>query len=308
MRKKITVVGAGNVGATLAQRLVDQELGDLVLIDILEGIPQGKALDMWESVPIGGSDCSVLGTNDYKDTANSDVVVITAGVARKPGMSRDDLLNINMKIVADCTRNAVAHSPNSIIIVVSNPLDAMCHVAYHHSGFPKHRVFGMAGILDTARFRSFIALELNVSVECINAFVLGGHGDTMVPLPRYSTVSGIPITELMTPEQIDRLVKRTRNGGIEIVNFLKSGSAYYAPSAAAAEMVESVLKDKRKVVPCAAYLEGEYGIQGLYMGVPVKLGSKGIEQVIEVKLTAQEKAELDKSAGAVRQLVDFMKL
>ncbi len=308
MRKKITVVGAGNVGATLAQRLVDQELGDVVLIDILEGIPQGKALDMFESTPIGGADCSVIGTNDYKDTANSDIVVITAGVARKPGMSRDDLLNINLKIVGDCTKSAVAHSPNSIIIVVSNPLDAMCHVAYHYSGFPKERVFGMAGILDTARFRSFIAMELNVSVESINAFVLGGHGDTMVPLPRYSTVAGIPITELLTQEQVDRLVKRTRNGGIEIVNFLKTGSAYYAPSAATAEMVESVLKDKKKVVPCAAYLEGEYGIRGLYMGVPVKLGSKGVEQILEIKLTPEEKTDLEKSAGAVKQLVDIMKL
>ena len=308
MRRKITVVGAGNVGATLAQRLVDGELGDVVLIDILEGIPEGKALDMFESTPIGGPDCRVTGTNDYKDTAKSDIVVITAGVARKPGMSRDDLLNINMKIVSECTKSAVAHSPDCIIIVVSNPLDAMCHVALHHSGFPKHRVFGMAGILDTARFRSFIALELNVSVECINAFVLGGHGDTMVPLPRYSTVSGIPITELMSKEQIERLVKRTRNGGIEIVNFLKSGSAYYAPSAATAEMVESVLKDKKKVVPCAAYLEGEYGVHGLYMGVPVKLGSSGIEQIIEIRLTSEERTEFEKSAAAVKQLVDIMKL
>ncbi len=308
MRNKITVVGAGNVGATLAQRLVDKELGDVVLIDILEGVPQGKGLDMFESTPIGGADCRVIGTNDYKETANSDIVVITAGVARKPGMSRDDLLNINMKIVGECTKNAIAHSPDSIIIVVSNPLDAMCHVAYHYSGFPKQRVFGMAGILDTARFRSFIAVELDVSVESVNAFVLGGHGDTMVPLPRYSTVAGIPITELLTQEQIDRLVKRTRNGGIEIVNFLKTGSAYYAPSAATAEMVESVLKDKKKVVPCAAYLEGEYGIKGLYMGVPVKLGSRGVEQVLEIKLTPEEKAELEKSAGAVKQLVEIMKL
>jgi malate dehydrogenase len=308
MRKKVTVVGAGNVGATLAQRLVDKELGDVVLIDILEGVPQGKALDMFESAPVEGSDCNVIGTNDYRDTANSDIVVITAGVARKPGMSRDDLLNINTKIVGDCTKSAVAHSPNSILIIVSNPLDAMCHVALHYSGFPKERVFGMAGILDTARFRSFIALELNVSVESINAFVLGGHGDTMVPLPRYSTVAGIPITELLTQEQIDRLVKRTRNGGIEIVNFLKTGSAYYAPSAATAEMVESVLKDKKKVVPCAAYLEGEYGIRGLYMGVPVKLGAKGVEQILEIKLTPGEQADLERSAGAVKQLVEIMKL
>ncbi len=308
MRKKITVVGAGNVGATLAQRLVDKELGDVVLIDILEGIPQGKALDMQEAGPIEGYDCRLVGTNDYKDTAGSDIVCITAGVARKPGMSRDDLLNINMKIVGEVTKGVVAASPKAILIIVSNPLDAMCHVALHYSGFPRERVFGMAGILDTARFRTFIALELNVSVECVNAFVLGGHGDTMVPLPRYSTVSGIPITELLTKEQLDRLVTRTRNGGIEIVNFLKSGSAYYAPSAATAEMVESILKDKKKIVPCAAYLKGEYGITNLYVGVPVKVGAGGVEQIVEIKLTPEEKAALDKSAAAVKQLVDIMKL
>jgi len=308
MRKKITVVGAGNVGATLAQRLVDKEMGDVVLIDILEGIPQGKALDLLEAGPVEGYDCSVIGTNDYKETANSDIVCITAGVARKPGMSRDDLLNINMKIVGDVTKSVVAASPNAILILVSNPLDAMCHVALHYSGFPKERVFGMAGILDTARFRTFIALELKVSVETVSAFVLGGHGDTMVPLPRYSTVSGIPITELLSKEQLDRLVTRTRNGGIEIVNFLKTGSAYYAPSAATAEMVESILKDKKKIVPCAAYLQGEYGINNLYVGVPVKVGARGVEQVIEIKLTPEEKAALDKSAASVKQLVDIMKL
>ena len=308
MRNKITVVGAGYVGATLAQRLADREVGDVVLIDILEGPPQGRALDMLEAGPVVGSDARVVGTNDYKDTADSDIVVITAGVPRKPGMSRDDLLKTNMNIVSECTKNAVAHSPNSILIVVSNPLDAMCHVAYKLSGFPKGRVFGMAGVLDTARFRTFIAMELNVSVESVNAFVLGGHGDTMVPLPRYSTVAGIPITELLTEDQLARLVKRTRDGGIEIVNYLKTGSAYYAPSAAAAEMVESVLKDKKKVLPCAAYLQGEYGIQDLYVGVPVKLGAKGVEQIIEIRLTPEEKAALDRSASAVRELVKVMNL
>jgi malate dehydrogenase len=308
MRNKITVIGAGNVGATLAQRLVDQGLGDIVLIDILEGIPQGKGLDMLEAGPIVGSDSRIRGTNDYADTADSDIVVITAGIARKPGMSRDDLLKTNMGIVGDCTRRAVEHSPNTILIIVSNPLDAMCHVAHKMSGFPRERVFGMAGILDTARFRTFIAMELNVSVESVSAFVLGGHGDTMVPLPRYSTVAGIPITELLTQEQIDLLVKRTRNGGIEIVNYLKTGSAYYAPSAATAEMVESVLQDKKKVLPCAAYLQGEYGIQDLYVGVPVKLGAGGVEQIIEIKLTAEEKAALDRSANSVRELVKVMDL
>jgi malate dehydrogenase len=308
MRKKITVVGAGNVGETLAQRIADRELADVVMIDILEGIPQGKGLDLRESGPVEGYDCSVIGTNDYKDTAGSDIVVITAGIARKPGMSRDDLLNTNMKIVQDVTKNVVEHSPNSILLVVSNPLDAMCHVAFHTSRFPKHRVFGMAGVLDSARFRTFIAMELNVSVRDTSAFVLGGHGDTMVPLPRYSTVAGIPITELMTQEQIDRLVKRTRSGGAEIVNYLKTGSAYYAPSAAVIEMIEAILKDQKRILPCAAYLEGEYGIQGLFVGVPVKLGAKGVEQIIQIKLTPEEKAALDHSAAAVRELVNIMKL
>ena len=308
MRSKITVVGAGNVGATLAQRLADKEMGDVVLIDILEGVPQGKGLDMLESGPIAGYDSHIIGTNDYKDTAGSDIVVITAGVARKPGMSRDDLLKTNMNIVGECTKSVVEHSPQCILIIVSNPLDAMCHVAKKLSGFPRERVFGMAGVLDTARFRTFIALELKVSVESVNAFVLGGHGDTMVPLPRYSTVAGIPITELLTQEQIDRLVKRTRDGGIEIVNYLKTGSAYYAPSAAAAEMVESILKDKKKVLPCAAHLQGEYGIHDLFVGVPVKLGAKGVEQVIEIKLTPDEKAALERSANSVRELVKVMSL
>jgi malate dehydrogenase len=303
MRKKVTVVGAGNVGATLAHRLVDKELADVVLIDILEGIPQGKGLDLAEAGPIEGYDCRIFGTNDYKDTAGSDIVVITAGIARKPGMSRDDLLNTNSRIVGDVTRNIVAHSPNSILVIVSNPLDAMCHVALKASGFPKERVFGMAGVLDTARFRTFIAMELNVSVENVSAFVLGGHGDTMVPLPRYSNVAGIPITELLSQEQLDRLVKRTRSGGAEIVNYLKSGSAYYAPSAATAEMVEAILKDKKKILPCAAYLQGEYGIRDLYVGVPVKLGAAGIEQIIEIKLSPEEQAALNNSAAAVQELV-----
>jgi malate dehydrogenase len=308
MRKKVTIVGSGNVGATLAQRLVDRELADVVMIDILEGIPQGKGLDMLEAGPVEGYDCSVIGTNDYKDTANSDIVVITAGIPRKPGMSRDDLLNTNSKIVGEVTRSTVSQSPNSILIVVSNPLDAMCHVAYRESRLPKHRVFGMAGVLDSARFRTFIAMELKVSVENVTAFVLGGHGDTMVPLPRYSTVAGIPLPDLMTREQIERLVKRTRDGGAEIVGLLKTGSAYYAPSAAIAEMVEAILKDKKKILPCAAYLEGEYGIDGLYIGVPVKLGAKGIEEIIEIKLAPEEKAALEKSAAAVRELVSVLKL
>ena len=263
---------------------------------------------MLEAGPVEGYDCNVIGTNDYKDTAGSDIVVITAGIARKPGMSRDDLLATNSKIVGDVTRSAVAYSPNCIIIPVSNPLDAMCHVAFHASGFPRHRVVGMAGVLDSARFRTFIAMELNVSVENVTAFVLGGHGDTMVPLPRYSTVAGIPITELLSKEQVDRLVQRTRDGGAEIVKLLKTGSAYYAPSAATAEMVEAILKDKKKILPCAAYLEGEYGIRGLYVGVPVKLGAKGLEQIIEINLTLEEKAALNRSAESVRELLQVLKL
>src|SRR5713226_10727166 len=266
MNRKVTVVGGGNVGATLAQRLADGELADVVLIDIIEGMPQGKGLDILEAAPVGGSDARVVGTNDYQDTAGSDIVVITAGIARKPGMSRDDLLNTNYKIVRECTESVLRHSPQAILIVVSNPLDAMCQVAYKVSGLPKHRVFGMAGVLDSARMRTFIAMELGVSVENVHAFVLGGHGDTMVPLPRYSTVSGIPITELLPKEKIDALVRRTAGGGAEIVNLLKSGSAYYAPGAATVEMVEAILKDKKKIVPCAAYLTGQYGVKGLYVG------------------------------------------
>ena len=308
MNRKVTVVGAGNVGATLAQRLADQELADVVLIDIVEGMPQGKGLDIMEAAPVEGSDARVVGTNDYKDTAGSDVVVITAGIARKPGMSRDDLLNTNYKIVKECTEQALKHSPAAVLIVVSNPLDAMCQVAYKVSGLPKHRVFGMAGVLDSARMRTFIALELGVSVENTHAFVLGGHGDTMVPLPRYSTVSGIPITELLPPDRVEAIVKRTASGGAEIVALLKTGSAYYAPSASTAEMVDAVLKDKHKVLPSCCYLEGEFGIQGLYVGVPAQLGASGVEKIWEIKLTDSERAALHKSAAAVKELVDVLKL
>ena len=308
MNRKVTVVGAGNVGATLAQRLVDRELADVVLIDIVEGMPQGKGLDMREATPVEGSDSRVVGTNDYADTAGSDVVVITAGIARKPGMSRDDLLNTNYKIVKDCTEQVAKHSPNAILMVVSNPLDAMCQVAYKVSGFPKERVFGMAGVLDSARMRTFIAMELGVSVENVTAFVLGGHGDTMVPLPRYSTVAGIPITELLPADRVEAIVKRTANGGAEIVSLLKTGSAYYAPSSSTAEMVEAVLKDKHKILPCACYLEGEFGINGLYVGVPAQLAQKGIERIWQIQLADTERAALQKSAAAVKELIDILKL
>jgi malate dehydrogenase len=308
MNRKVTVVGAGNVGATLAQRIVDRELADVVLIDIVEGMPQGKGLDMREAGPVEGSDAVVVGTNDYKDTEGSDVVVITAGIARKPGMSRDDLLNTNYKIVKDCTENTLKHSPNAVLIVVSNPLDAMCQVAYKVSGLPKQKVFGMAGVLDSARMRTFIAMELGVSVENTHAFVLGGHGDTMVPLPRYSTVAGIPITELLPQDRIDAIVKRTASGGAEIVSLLKTGSAYYAPSSSTVEMVDAVLKDKQKVLPCCCLLEGEFGIKGLYVGVPAQLGERGIEKIWEIKLTEAESAALHKSAAAVKELVDVLKL
>jgi len=307
-RKKITVVGAGNVGATTAHWLVSKELGDVVLVDIIEGMPQGKALDLAQAGPVEGYDSRLTGANGYKETANSDVVVITSGIARKPGMSRDDLLNTNAGIVSSVTEEIVKYSPNCIIIVVSNPLDAMAQVAWKKSGFPKHRVVGMAGILDSARMRCFLAEALNVSVESVSAFVLGGHGDTMVPLPRYSTCGGIPITELLPKEVVDQIVTRTANGGAEIVSLLKTGSAYYAPSAAAVEMVESILKDKKKILPCAAYLEGEYGINGLFVGVPVKLGANGIEEIIEIHLTTEERAALQKSAAAVQELVDKLNL
>jgi len=304
-RKKVSIVGAGNVGATAGQRIVDKELADVVLIDIIEGVPQGKALDLAESGPIEGYDCKLTGTNNYKDTANSDVVVITAGIPRKPGMSRDDLLKTNYDIVKGVTEQVVKNSPESIIIVVSNPLDAMVQTAFKVSKFPKHRVIGMAGVLDSARFRTFIGMELNVSVENIHAFVLGGHGDTMVPMPRYSTVAGIPITELLPKETIDRLVQRTREGGAEIVSYLKT-SAWYAPASAIVDMVDAILKDRKKILPCAAYLEGEYGINGLYVGVPAKLGGRGIEQVIEINMTLEERAALQKSAAAVKELVDII--
>jgi len=303
MRKKVTIVGSGNVGATAAHWMAAKELADIVLIDIVEGVPQGKGLDLLEAMPIEKRDSHVLGTENYADTVNSDIVVITAGVPRKPGMSRDDLLNINHKIMRDVVTKVVQYSPNCILIIVSNPLDAMAQAAYKLSGFPRERVIGMAGVLDSSRFRTFIAQELKVSVENVTAFVLGGHGDTMVPLPRYSTVAGIPITELMDKVTIDRLVQRTRDGGAEIVKYLKTGSAYYAPSAAVTEMVEAMLKDKKKILPCAAYLEGEYGIHGLFVGVPVKLGSKGIEQIVQIKLTPEEQSALEKSAGAVKELV-----
>ncbi len=302
MDKKVTVIGAGNVGATAAQRLAEKELCDVVLVDIVEGVPQGKSLDLAQAAPIEKHDARLLGTNSYEATEGSDIVIITAGIPRKPGMSRDDLLSTNAGIVKKVTLEVAARSPEAILIVVSNPLDAMCHVAYEASKFPKQRVMGMAGVLDSARFRAFISMELNVSVENTHAFVLGGHGDTMVPLPRFSTVAGIPLPELLPPEKIEALVQRTRNGGAEIVGLLKTGSAYYAPASAAVEMAEAILKDKKKILPCAAYLEGEYGIRDLFIGVPVKLGRGGIEQVIEIRLTAEESAALKKSAAAVQEL------
>ena len=303
MRKKVSVVGAGNVGATAAHWIASKELADVVLIDIIEGVPQGKGLDLLEAMPIEKRDSHVLGTNDYSDTANSDIVIITAGIPRKPGMSRDDLLNTNYKIMQDVVGKVVANSPNAVLIVVSNPLDAMAQAAFRISKFNRERVIGMAGVLDSARFRTFIAEELKVSVENVTAFVLGGHGDTMVPLPRYSTVAGIPITELMDKATVDRIVQRTRDGGAEIVKYLKTGSAYYAPSAAATEMAEAILKDKKKILPCAAYLQGEYGIKGLFVGVPCKLGARGLEQIVEIKLTGEEQAALKKSADAVQELI-----
>ncbi|HBQ21506.1 MAG: malate dehydrogenase [Deltaproteobacteria bacterium GWA2_38_16] len=307
-RNKITIVGSGNVGATAAHWAVTKELGDVVLIDIIDGIPQGKGLDLFESTPIEGSDCRVLGTNDYKDTANSDVVVITAGSPRKPGMSRDDLLNINVKIVKAVTEQVAKYSPNSILVIVSNPLDAMAYVAQKVSGFPKNRVVGMAGVLDTARFRTFIADALNVSVKDVSTLVLGGHGDEMVPFPRLTTVGGVPLTELMPKDKIEKLVDRARKGGGEIVNLLKTGSAFYAPGAAAIEMVEAILKDKKRILPCAAYLEGQYGAKGIYLGVPVILGANGVEKVIELKLNEEEKAALNKSIQAVQELISKIQL
>lgn len=298
---KITVIGAGNVGATTAQRLADKELAQqVVLVDVLEGIPQGKALDIYESAPVEGSDTISIGTNSYDDTKDSDIIIQTAGLARKPGMSRDDLLMANKDIVQGCIEKAAKLSPNAIIVMVSNPLDVMTYVAMKVSGFPSHRVFGMAGILDTARYRTFIAMELNASVRDISAMVLGGHGDSMVPLPRYTTVGGIPVTELLSKEKIDEIVKRTRNGGAEIVGFLKTGSAYYAPSAAVVEMVDSIVKNKNRILPCAAWLTGEYGLNDVYVGVPVKIGSNGVEKIFEIKLTDEEQAALTASANDVK--------
>jgi malate dehydrogenase len=302
MRKKVTIVGAGNVGATAAHWIAAKELADVVLIDVAEGIPQGKALDLLEAMPIEKRDVHVTGANGYADAANSDIVVITAGIARKPGMSRDDLLQTNYKIMSDVVDKVTAVAPNTILIIVSNPLDAMAQAAFKQSKFNRERVIGMAGVLDSARFRTFIAEELKVSVENVTAFVLGGHGDTMVPLPRYSSVAGIPLTELLDAATIERLVQRTRDGGAEIVKHLKTGSAYYAPSAAAVEMVEAILKDKKKILPCAAFLQGEYGIDGYYIGVPCKLGERGLEQIIQIKLTAEETAALNKSAAAVKEI------
>ncbi len=307
-RHKITIVGAGNVGATAAHWAAAKELGDVVLVDVVEGVPQGKGLDLFEASPIERFDSRIVGTNGYEETAGSDVVIITAGLARKPGMSRDDLLARNAEIVKGVTREIAKRSPEAILIVVSNPLDAMTYVAKQVSGFPKNRVVGMAGVLDSARMRSFIAMELDVSVEDVTAFVLGGHGDTMVPLPRYSTVAGIPLPALLSKDRIDAIVKRTANGGAEIVNLLKTGSAYYAPSAAAVEMAEAILRDKKRILPCATLLEGEYGVNGYFVGVPVKLGAGGVEKVIEIELTADERAALQKSVDSVKELVRLITL
>ena len=306
MRQKVTIVGAGQVGATTAQRVFERGYADVVLVDIVEGMPQGKALDLLQSGPVVGSDASIIGTNSYEDTADSDVVVITSGVPRKPGMSRDDLLFTNLDIIGAVTREVVRYSPNAVLIIVTNPLDAMVQHSYEVSGFPRERVIGQSGILDTARFRTFLAQELNVSVRDVQAYVLGGHGDTMVPLIHYTTVGGVPVSDLLPKETLDGIVQRTREGGGEIVALLKSGSAYYAPAAGAAEMVDAILLDQHRILPCAAYLEGEYGIQGLCVGVPVKLAAGGIEEIIQIKLTAEEETMLKGSADAVQELVDVM--
>ncbi len=308
MRQKVTVVGVGHVGATAAQRLAEKELADVVLIDIVEGVSEGKSLDLAQAAPIEMHDARLFGTNDYEASAGSDIVIVTAGVPRKPGMSRDDLVATNRDIVKSVARQVARYSPEAVLIIVSNPLDAMCHVAMEEGGFPKNRVIGMAGVLDSARFRAFIAAELDVSVENVHALVLGSHGDTMVPLPRFSTVAGVPITELMAPERIGELVARTRNGGAEIIGLLKTGSAYYAPASAAVEMAGAILKDKKKILHCTAYLEGDYGIDGLFAGVPVKLGSKGIEQIIMLDITKDELKLLHDSAASVRDLVFCGKL
>ena len=308
MRNKVTVVGAGNVGATCAQRIVEGGYADVVMVDIIEGLPQGKALDILQSGPILNFDSSIIGTNGYEETADSDIVVITSGIARKPGMSRDDLILTNMKIIKEVTENVVEYSPNCIIIVVTNPLDAMTQLALHVSKFPKNRVMGQSGILDSSRLRAFIAMELGVSVDDVAACLLGGHGDTMVAIPRLTTVGGIPMTELLPKDRVDAILERTVKGGAEIVGLLKTGSAYYAPSAAAVQMVEAIVFDRKKILPCAAYLEGEYGINGAYVGVPVKLGANGVEQIIELKLTPEESEALKRSAEAVKELVSIMKL
>jgi malate dehydrogenase len=306
MRKKVSIIGAGNVGATAAHWIAAKELANVVLIDVMEGVAQGKALDLQEAMPIEKLTVHISGSSDYAATANSDIVVITAGLPRKPGMSRDDLLHTNYKIMADVVARVIEQSPECILIIVSNPLDAMAQAAFRLSGFNRERVIGMAGVLDSARFRTFITQELDVSTENVTAFVLGGHGDTMVPLPRYSTVCGIPITELLPPERVEALVQRTRDGGAEIVQLLKTGSAYYAPSAATVEMVEAILKDKKKILPCAVYLTGEYGIDGYFVGVPCKLGANGLEQIIEIKLTPDEDAALKRSAAAVKELCEVI--
>ena len=306
MRSKITVIGAGFTGSTLVQRLAERDYADVVMYDIIPNMPQGKALDLLQAGPVLGFDSLVTGTNDYADTANSDIVVITSGFPRKPGMSRDDLVKKNQEIVTQVTEQVVKYSPNCIIIMLTNPLDAMAQLAYHVSGFPLERVIGQAGVLDTARFRTFIAQELGVSVRDVQAYVLGGHGDTMVPLSRMCTVAGIPITQLLPPERIEQIVQRTRDGGAEIVKLLGTGSAYFAPSAALLQMIESILLDKKMIMPCAAYLQGEYGIRDLYVGVPVKLGAKGMEQIIEIELTESERAQLQKSADAVKELIEVM--
>ena len=305
-RRKVTVIGAGNVGATTAQRIAESGLADVVLIDIVEGLPQGKGLDLAEAAPVMGHDARIIGTNNYDDSADSDVIVVTSGIARKPGMSRDDLLNTNAGIVRSVVSESTKRSPHAILVVVTNPLDAMCHVALKASGFPKGRVIGMAGTLDSARYRTFIAQEAGVSVEDVRAFVLGGHGDTMVPLPRYSSIGGIPLPEFLAADRIEAIVKRTRSGGAEIVELLKTGSAYYAPAAATFEVVESILLDRHRLIPCAALLEGEYGVNGLYVGVPVVIGGGGIEKIIEIKLTVEESAAFQRSAAAVKELVDLL--
>ena len=307
-RNKVTVIGAGNVGATAAQRIAEAGLADVVLVDIVEGLPQGKGLDLAEAAPVMGHDARILGTNDYADTAESDIVVVTSGIARKPGMSRDDLIATNAGIVGDVVRKAAAASPKAILIVVTNPLDVMCHVAMGASGFPRERVIGMAGVLDTARFRAFLATDLDVSVRDIQAMVLGGHGDTMVPLIGYTSVSGIPVTQLMDRAKLDAIVDRTRNGGAEIVKHLKTGSAYYAPSAGAVQMAEAIVNDQRRILPCAAWLQGEYGMKDLFLGVPCKLGKGGLQQIIELELTKDEHAALEKSAEAVREPMRAVKL